>query len=179
MPHPLSLFKYCPICGSHQFVENNEKSKRCSDCHFVYYFNPSAAAVAVIENDKGEILVARRAKEPAKGTLDLPGGFADLHETIEESLLREVKEETNLDVETFEFLFSIPNLYIYSGLEVHTMDMFFRCKVSNTNTLKAQDDVEDLFFIDIKNLNPSEFGMLSVRKGIEMIVKKRIVIDKK
>ena len=41
---------------------------------FVYYFNPSSATVALILNERDELLVCRRAKEPAKGTLDLPGG---------------------------------------------------------------------------------------------------------
>lgn len=44
--HPLELFKYCPKCGSPHFEVNNEKSKRCADCGFVYYFNSSAATVA-------------------------------------------------------------------------------------------------------------------------------------
>ena len=68
--HPLDLFRYCPKCGSASFVENNEKSKRCTDCGFVYYFNASSATVAFIMNEKDELLVCRRAKEPAKGTLD-------------------------------------------------------------------------------------------------------------
>lgn len=172
MPHPLELFKYCPKCGSDKFVVNNDKSKKCKSCDFTYYFNPSAAVVAIIENQKGEILVARRAKEPAKGTLDLPGGFADLNETIEQSLIREVKEETNLDVTSFEFLFSIPNLYLYSTLEVHTMDMFFKCTVENTQNITAQDDVAELFFIKKDQLNSKDFGMLSVRKAIEQLTHK-------
>ena len=69
--HPLELFKFCPKCGSSAFVENNEKSKRCDECGFVYYFNASSATVAFILNEKQELLVCRRAKEPAKGTLDL------------------------------------------------------------------------------------------------------------
>ena len=85
--HPLELFKYCPKCGSPHFEVNNEKSKRCADCGFVYYFNSSAATVAFILNDKNELLVCRRGKEPAKGTLDLSGGFIDMHETGEEGVL--------------------------------------------------------------------------------------------
>lgn len=174
MNHPLNLFRYCPKCGSNQFEINNEKSKQCNNCGFIYYFNPSAATVAVIENKQGEILVARRANDPEKGTLDFPGGFADLYETIEESLTREVKEETNLDVESYEFLFSIPNLYMYSTLEVHTMDMFFRCYVNNIEQLKAQDDVAELFFINKSKLNPADFGMKSVRKAIETIINNKL-----
>lgn len=174
MNHPLNIFRYCPKCGSNQFEINNEKSKRCNNCGFIYYFNPSAATVAIIENKQGEILVARRANDPEKGTLDFPGGFADLYETIEESLTREVKEETNLDVESYEFLFSIPNLYMYSTLEVHTMDMFFRCYVNNIEQLKAQDDVAELFFINKSKLNPADFGMKSVRKAIETIINNKL-----
>ena len=84
--HPLELFKYCPKCGSPHFEVNNEKSKRCADCGFVYYFNSSAATVAFILNDKNELLVCRRGKEPAKGTLDLSGGFIDMYETGEEGV---------------------------------------------------------------------------------------------
>ena len=78
MEHPLNQFKYCPKCGSAAFEIHNEKSKQCTDCGFVYYFNPSSATVALILNEKDELLVCHRAKEPAKGTLDLPGGFIDL-----------------------------------------------------------------------------------------------------
>lgn len=170
MQHPLERFRYCPVCGSEHFEDNNEKSRKCRDCVFTYYFNPSAAAVAVIENRKGEVLVARRAKEPAKGTLDLPGGFVDLHETVEEALAREVKEETNLSIDAFEFLFSIPNTYLYSGLVVHTADLFFRCVVNDIEPLKAQDDVAELFFIDKAELDPAKFGMKSVAKAIKRMV---------
>ena len=55
--------------------------------------NPSAANVAIIKNSEGEILVTLRKQEPAKGTLDLPGGFTEIGETSEEGVKREVMEE--------------------------------------------------------------------------------------
>ena len=73
--HPLHQFVYCPICGQPTFVEHNGKSKMCTHCGFVYYFNPSAAVACFIKNEAGELLLVRRAKEPGKGSLDLPGGF--------------------------------------------------------------------------------------------------------
>ena len=107
MEHPLNQFKYCPKCGSAAFEIHNEKSKQCTDCGFVYYFNPSSATVALILNEKDELLVCRRAKEPAKGTLDLPGGFIDMNETGEEGVSREVEEETGLKVKKATYLLSL------------------------------------------------------------------------
>ena len=126
--------------------------------------------VAVIENSKGEILVARRAKDPAKGSFDLPGGFLDLHETAEEALSREIMEESRLTVLKSEYLFSIPNIYLYSNFEVHTLDLFFRCKVGDFSGLRADDAVSELLFIPYKEINPADFGLISIRKGIEKIL---------
>jgi mutator protein MutT len=173
MIHPLSQFKYCPKCGSSNFKEHNNKSKSCSECGFIYYFNSSAAVVAVIENNKGEILVARRSKDPARGTFDLPGGFIDMYETAEEAVCREIREETCLIVKSIEYLFSIPNIYLYSNFNVHTVDLFFKCKVDDFSELKAQDDVSELFFILQNELNPTDFGLISVRMGVEKILSQK------
>lgn len=105
--HPLEKFEYCPRCGSHHFVENGARSRKCENCGFEYFMNPSAANVAIIRNSKGEILVTLRKQEPAKGTLDLPGGFTEIGETSEEGVVREVMEETNLKVTAARYLFSL------------------------------------------------------------------------
>lgn len=72
MIHPLAQFLYCPECRSPHFEVNNEKSKKCTDCGFVYYFNPSSATVALILNEKKELLVCRRAKNRPKGHSTFP-----------------------------------------------------------------------------------------------------------
>ena len=165
-PHPLDKFQYCPVCGSHYFEINNVKSKKCADCGFIYYANPSSATVAFILNEKEELLVVRRKNEPAKGTLDLPGGFVDMDETGEEGMAREVKEETGLDVVEVNYQFSLPNLYLYSDFLVHTLDMFYLVKVKDLSHIEAMDDAEAYYWIPLHAIHPEEFGLGSVRKGI-------------
>ena len=165
--HPLEKFKYCPVCGDTHFDVYTEKSKRCRKCGFEYFLNPSTAVVAFILNEKGEILIEKRKMEPAKGTADLPGGFSDLNETAEESVIREVKEETNLDVTETKYLFSLPNIYLYSGFEIHTLDMFFICRVRELSDIKALDDAAECRWVKPTDINIEDFGLKSIRKGLQ------------
>lgn len=170
MDHPLHQFKFCPKCGSNRFVEHSFKSKHCEACGFTYYFNAAASTVALIINERGEWCVVRRAKEPALGTLDLPGGFSDMFETSEEGVCREVLEETGLTVERTDFLFSLPNQYEYSGFVVHTIDMFFRCQVTTTEGARAADDAAELLWLRPEDIHPEDFGLKSIRKGVEKLL---------
>ena len=167
MEHPLEKFRFCPVCGSSRFVENNFKSKRCGECGFVYYANPCSATAAFIVNDRHELLVVRRAKEPAKGTLDLPGGFCDMGETVEEGMRREIKEETGLEVTDIRYLFSSPNVYMYSGMGVHTLDMDFLVPVHGSlPAVKADDDAAEARWIPVSEVNPADFGLTSIRNAV-------------
>lgn len=166
-PHPLRQFVYCPSCGSESFEICNDKAKQCRVCGFTYYFNPSASVACFIKDKSGNLLLVRRANEPAKGTLDLPGGFADMNETAEEIVSREVMEETGLRITNSRYLFSIPNIYPYMGFEVHTLDLFFECYADNFDTAKAADDAAEIVILSPSQLNPDDFGLQSIKKAIK------------
>ena len=138
----------------------------CEDCGFVYYVNPSSAVSVFIRNDKRELLVCERGKDPAKGTLDLPGGFVDNDETAEDAVAREIKEELNVEVTEVKYLFSIPNEYLYSNLTVPTLDMFYECRVKSFDTLQAADDVTRCEFLPVGKISPDDFGLKSVKKAV-------------
>jgi NADH pyrophosphatase NudC (nudix superfamily) len=169
-----SKFSFCPSCGSADFEINNEKSKRCKACGFVYYLNASAAVAAFILNEKKELLVCRRKKDPAKGTLDLPGGFVDNYETAEEALKREIMEELQLEVENPTFLFSLPNEYEYSNLLIPTLDLFFLCQIKKDLIPIPSDDVEDCFYVPLEKIQLELFGLKSVKKAVEIFLREQI-----
>ena len=145
------------VDGGERNVLENQEAKQSSIHYPLSTIHPSPLS----------LLVVRRAKEPAKGTLDLPGGFSDMFETSEEGVRREVKEETGLDVTDTKFLFSLPNQYLYSGFLVHTIDMFYLCRVDETQQVKAMDDAEEAMWIPLQDLRPEQFGLTSIRKGVE------------
>ena len=173
--HPLEKFTYCPVCGSKHFAEHNAKSKQCENCGFTYYMNPSAATAAFITNGRGELLVERRGKEPAKGTLDLPGGFIDNDETAEEGVAREILEETGLTVTSAKYMFSLPNSYRFSGIDIPTLDLFFLCRVTDTTKLRAGDDAAECFWMAPEDIHTELFGLSSIRYGLSIF---KDMIDK-
>lgn len=184
--HLLELFHFCPRCGSKRFVENNSKSKRCEDCDFVYYLNPSTACACIITDRVNNLLIAIRRDDPAKGTWDLPGGFIDPYESVEAGLAREVLEETGIDIKQgprsgvrskIRYLFSIPNIYPYKGLDVHTTDLFYHIEVDSVMPYvgKGNDDVAELIAVHYSELTPEKFGLESVRRAIKAIKENHIL----
>lgn len=91
-------FTYCPTCGTalqEAFVDGRHR-QRCPACSWVHYRNPLPVAIAFTLNRNDELLVIRRAHEPAYNEWALPGGFLEAGEHPEEGCLRELQEETAL-----------------------------------------------------------------------------------
>jgi mutator protein MutT len=167
--NPSVVFGFCPRCGSSQFRTMGSRAKKCENCYFTYYFNASAAVAALIFDEKGRLLLTRRAVEPHIGMLDLPGGFIEPMESAEEAVSRELKEELGVEVISMEYLCSFPNEYPFSGLSVSTLDMAFCVKVKSLNGMNPMDDISafEFYFPDEVPLN--EISATSVKNIIERI----------
>jgi ADP-ribose pyrophosphatase YjhB (NUDIX family) len=72
-------------------MSNDERSR-------TYPTRPYLAVSAAIFRD-GRVLIVRRARAPANGLYTLPGGGVELGETLEQAVIREVREETALEIE--------------------------------------------------------------------------------
>lgn len=141
-------FKFCPQCGASGFKALDQgRSYCCEGCQLHYFVNNSAAVACLIINASGELLLTRRAIDPNKGMLDLPGGFVDPMESAEEAVRREIREELNLELTKISYLISFPNLYPYSRVVVPTVDLAFVCEVEDFSQLRPGDDVATVEFI--------------------------------
>ncbi|MFH8080818.1 MAG: NUDIX hydrolase [Candidatus Aenigmatarchaeota archaeon] len=108
----------------------------------------------VIVRFKGKILLVKRGHEPYKGMMSLPGGRQEKDESIEETALREVKEETGLDVKLKEILgvYSSP----FRDPRFHAVSVVFIAD-SKSSLARAGSDAEEVFWmkpeeIDTNNL---------------------------
>ena len=151
-------FHFCPSCGS-TAIETLKGGRKwlCPECRFDLYNNVASAVGLVIENDRGEILFERRAKEPRKGFLALPGGFTEPDESGEQAAVRECREEIGVQPLSVSYICSYPNTYAYRGITYKTCDMFFSAKLPPEASLKAQQgEVSEFLWLLLENAEAVE-----------------------
>ncbi len=164
---PSQLFQFCPRCGEAVAGPAANEPLRCAACGFVYFFNPCVAAAAVAFRADGKALFIRRAKEPAKGRLALPGGFIDIGETAEEALRREFREEVNVELADVAFLSSHPNDYVFRDVTYPVLDFFFTARIVDAENVAALDDVADFLWLDPAEVDLDDIAFPSVRAALE------------
>ncbi len=163
-----NIFKYCPKCGEQGFSLSLQGGTfHCGVCKFHYHLNAAAAVAALIVDENKNLLVVERGREPAKGMLDLPGGFVDIGERAEDALQREIREELNLEIKQFSLLTTFPNDYPYGDMLYFTLDLAFVCQVRDFSKIRTADDVSGHQFIPLHEIDLDLFGFESVKKIIE------------
>ena len=75
----------------------------------MYPDHPVVGVGAIIISE-GKILLEKRKNEPSRGKWSIPGGLVELGESVEQAVIREVKEETGLDVEALCLVDVVDNI---------------------------------------------------------------------
>lgn len=168
MSAPIQLFRHCPACGTSLSSSDRATLLQCKSCGFLYHFNPTVAAGVFLVQPRGQVLFIRRAKDPARGKLALPGGFIEIGETAEESLRREILEEVGLEVDSLNYLCSQLNDYFYGGVTYPVLDLFFFSHVGLDSTPVALEDVQSLHWLTPSSVKPDEVAFPSIRKALQV-----------
>ncbi len=114
-----------------------------------YPKQPILGVGAVIIQD-GKILLEKRKGEPGKGKWSIPGGLVELGETLENAVIREVKEETGLDVDDPRLIDVVESIIRddEGDVKYHFIIIDYIVKFKGGN-LKASSDAEELLWVDL------------------------------
>ena len=122
-------------------------------CGAIAYENPLPVAAAVVTNERGEVLLVRRARHPMKGMWCLPCGFAEKDEQIEEAALRELEEETHLRGRVVRLLDAVTaRNYFYGNLVMITFEVG-----EVTGAPAPGDDAAEVRFFPLDRIPPLAF----------------------
>ena len=115
------------------------------------YRNAKPCAGVLVEQD-GQVLLVQRAIAPYKGEWDIPGGFLNEWEHPAEAAVREVREETGLEIE----LTALLGIFIdrYGPADYNTLNVYYRGRVTG-GTLQAADDAAALAWFAPTALPPN------------------------
>jgi ADP-ribose pyrophosphatase YjhB (NUDIX family) len=134
----------------------------CAGCGFSLYLSTTCAAAGFLARPDGRVLFIRRAHEPAKGKLAIPGGFVDEGETAETGLRREFREEVGIEPDGLRYLCSHPNAYHFKGVTYPVLDFFFIARASGDEQPVALDGVAGCWWLDPAQVDPAELAFPSL-----------------
>ncbi|MEM3566018.1 MAG: NUDIX hydrolase [Candidatus Bathyarchaeia archaeon] len=115
-----------------------------------FYPNQPVVGVGAIIICDGKILLEKRKGEPGRGKWSVPGGLVELGERAEDAVIREVKEETGLDVADPELIDVVDNIVRDENGEIKwhfvIIDYFVRLKGGE---MRAADDAAELRWVPL------------------------------
>ena len=180
------MFTFCPSCASEKISFEEGKVFRCPNCGFHYYHNVAAATACLIsvpadggEHSAQRLMFLVRGREPAKGKLDLPGGFVDPGEGALEGLYRELREEIGWTPpvppgaalsRVFTLFDSFPNVYPYKGIMYNTCDLCFSVSapgLTEQDLRLEQDEIAGVRFLKPEEIDYDEIAFTSIKRAVK------------
>jgi mutator protein MutT len=139
------------------------------------YPSQPVVGVGAIIVCNGKILLEKRKSEPGRGKWSVPGGLVELGESTEQAVIREVKEETGLDVENPELIDVVNNIILDANgkIEYHFVIVDYFVKLRG-GELKAADDAEELKWValdDVEKYNITSTLRAFLQRNMEKLKK--------
>jgi mutator protein MutT len=126
--------------------------------------------VGAVVLDAGRVLLVRRAQEPLKGEWSLPGGAVEVGEALENAVVRELREETGLDVEVGAVVEVLDRIRRDPDgrVEYHYVIIDYACTVRR-GRLAAGSDAAAAHWADVadlERLGVSEKAIAVIRRAV-------------
>ena len=155
--------KYCGRCGTAMLIRQTELAKKCPACSFISFPRLSPAVIMSIIRGK-EILLARSPHFP-KGMYSTLAGFVEPGETLEETVIREIREEVSVEISDITYISSQPWPF------PHSLMLGFTTRYAGGDLQIDNNEIEDAQWFSIDNLPVLPTPISIARHLIELFIK--------
>ncbi|HSI98248.1 MAG TPA: NUDIX domain-containing protein [Gaiellaceae bacterium] len=145
-------WRFCPRCATP--LAHADGRVECASCGFVQYASSLPATSALVVDEDGRVLLARRAHEPDAGLWDTPGGFLEEGEEPVDGLRRELLEETGLTIAVGDFVGLFVDVYGDGTDAAAVLNLVWEATVESGEE-SPEDDVSELRWFPLDEL-PSD-----------------------
>jgi 8-oxo-dGTP diphosphatase len=118
----------------------------CPHCGFATYAHSKPTASGVVVDDRGRVLLSKRAKDPFAGKWDLPGGFLEEGEHPLDGVKRELREEAGIEIGDERLLGIWMDRYEYRRRVVETLNIYYAARLAEGTPEPADDVAEFRWF---------------------------------
>ncbi|MBW4465639.1 MAG: NAD(+) diphosphatase [Pegethrix bostrychoides GSE-TBD4-15B] len=154
--------QYCGCCATPTAHAPTERAKRCPNCGLVSYPRLSPAVIMLIARED-EILLARAPRFPA-GMYSILAGFVEPGESLEETVVREVREEVGVEIDQIRYFGSQPWPY------PNSLMIGFTARYAGGEIVVDQQEIVEARWFHKRDLPPIPPPLSIARKIIDWFV---------
>ena len=156
--------QYCSRCGVPLKAKTTERAKECPTCGLLYF--PRLAPAIIVLVERGNQLLLARSRHFMSGLYSVIAGFVEPGETLEEAVVREVREEVGIVVKNIHYFGSQPWPF------PNSLMIGFTATYAGGEISLNDSEIEDAGWFTSKNL-PALPGKISIaRKLIDWFLQK-------
>ena len=156
--------KYCGRCGVPMELQQIERAKKCPQCGLLYF--PRLAPAIIVAIERGDRLLMGRSRRFATGVYSVLAGFVEPGESLEETVIREVKEEVGISIKDIRYFGSQPWPF------PHSLMIGFTATYAEGEISIDETELEDAGWFTVDNLPPLPGKISIARKLIDSFIAK-------
>ena len=136
--------QYCGRCGTPTVLKTGERARQCPSCGQTHYPRIAPAVMALVQ--RGDQLLLARSPHFPPGMHSALAGFVEPGESLEQCLIREVKEEVGVEVDNLRYFSSQPWPF------PHSLMIAFNCDYASGEIVPDPTEIEAAAWFGLNNL---------------------------
>jgi len=157
--------RFCGRCGVPLKIKATERAKECPQCGLLHF--PRLAPAIIVLVERGDKMLLARSRHFMPGMYSVLAGFVEPGESLEEAVVREVREEVGIEIKGIKYFGSQPWPF------PHSLMIGFTASYAGGEILLDDDEIENAGWFAVDNL-PRIPGKISIaRKLIDWSLEKQ------